>query len=185
MTMLVLVGLTMVVPGSSSDFLEDIVDSVLVAPHGTAWLRPLLIAMTGPPLVLRFLIGGWQQRYIARLQTKLLVTTSTEFFSTLCTCPSSSSPSGTRRHLESGRNQRSGRVVHFRDGCDGGDHAVLDRVFFALLMLAYSGRSRWIGLVVVAIIVGVTPLRGQHSEGRQQAGCCRSKARCRASRWAG
>src|SRR5437763_9935153 len=69
----------MVVPGLiTPTFLRVFVDDVLVQ-RMDGWLRPLLVAMV-ITIALRLALGALQQKYIRRLQTKLLVTNTTAFF---------------------------------------------------------------------------------------------------------
>ena len=152
---LVLCGLAMVGPGLViPTFSRVFVDSVLIA-HVDGWLRPLLIAMT-MTLVLRLALGWLQQRYIRRLQTKLLVTTTTAFFEHVLHLP-----------VEFFAQRYAGDIAN-RVGLNDQVALFLSRrlataaingvliVFFAGLMLSYSVPLTLIGIAVVAIIIAVT-----------------------------
>ena len=152
---LMLCGLAMVVPGLViPTFSKIFVDSVLIA-RVDGWLRPLLIAMT-MTLVLRLALGWVQQLYIKRLQTKLLVTTTTEFFEYVLHLP-----------IEFFAQRYAGDIAT-RVGLNDQIALFLSRrlasaaingvlaLFFVLLMFAYSVPLTLIGVAVVAIIVGTT-----------------------------
>lgn len=156
---LVFCGLAMVVPGLViPTFSRIFVDSVLIA-HVDGWLRPLLIAMT-MTLLLRVALAWIQQHYIRRLQTKLLVTNTTEFFEHVLHLP-----------IEFFAQRYAGDIA-MRIGINDEvalfisrrlASAVIDGVmivFFALLMFANSVPLTLIGLAVVAIIVAVTRYAG-------------------------
>ena len=154
-TFLMLCGLAMVVPGLViPTFSKIFVDSVLIA-RVDGWLRPLLIAMT-MTLVLRLALGWVQQLYIKRLQTKLLVTTTTEFFEHVLHLP-----------IEFFAQRYAGDIAT-RVGLNDQIALFLSRrlasaaingvlaLFFVLLMFAYSVPLTLIGVAVVAIIVATT-----------------------------
>lgn len=159
MLMLVLCGLAMVVPGLVIPaFSRIFVDHVLVA-HVEGWLRPLLIAMT-MTLLLRFALGVLQQRYIRRLQTKLLVTNTSEFFEHVLHLPIEFFAQRYAGEI-SNRVAINEQVATFLSGKLAA--AMINgllAVFFALLMLAYSVPLTLIGLLVVGIIVAVTRFVG-------------------------
>ena len=150
-----LCGLAMVVPGLViPTFSKIFVDSVLIA-RVDGWLRPLLIAMT-MTLVLRLALGWVQQLYIKRLQTRLLVTTTTEFFEHVLHLP-----------IEFFAQRYAGDIAT-RVGLNDQIALFLSRrlasaaingvlaLFFVLLMFAYSVPLTLIGVAVVAIIVATT-----------------------------
>ena len=154
-TFLMLCGLAMVVPGLViPTFSKIFVDSVLIA-RVDGWLRPLLIAMT-MTLVLRLALGWVQQLYIKRLQTRLLVTTTTEFFEHVLHLP-----------IEFFAQRYAGDIAT-RVGLNDQIALFLSRrlasaaingvlaLFFVLLMFAYSVPLTLIGVAVVAIIVATT-----------------------------
>lgn len=154
-TFLMLCGLAMVVPGLViPTFSKIFVDSVLIA-RVDGWLRPLLIAMT-MTLVLRLALGWVQQLYIRRLQTKLLVTTTTEFFEHVLHLP-----------IEFFAQRYAGDIAT-RVGLNDQIALFLSRrlasaaingvlaLFFVLLMFAYSVPLTLIGVAVVAVIVATT-----------------------------
>ena len=155
LTFLVVCGLAMVVPGLIvPTFSRIFVDTVLVS-RVDGWLRPLLIAMT-MTLLLRLALSVVQQRYIRRLQTKLLVTNTTDFFEHVLHLP-----------IEFFAQRYAGDIAT-RVGLNDQVATFLSRrlatavingvlaLFFAALMLAYSVPLTLIGLGVVAVIVGVT-----------------------------
>ena len=152
LTFLVLCGLAMVVPGLViPTFLRVFVDDVLVA-HLEGWLRPLLIAMT-LTVAVRVALGWLQQKYIRRLQTRLLVTNTTAFFEHVLHLP-----------IEFFSQRYSGDIAT-RVGINDQVAIFVSRklagavinatlaLFFVALMLAYSVPLTSIGLVVAAIIV--------------------------------
>ena len=152
---LVLCGLALVVPGLViPTFSRVFVDNVLVG-RVEGWLRPLLIAMT-ITMVLRFALGALHQRYIRRLQTKLMVTNTTEFLDHVLHLP-----------VEFFAQRYAGEISN-RVGINDQVAAFISRrfasaaitgvlaVFFAVLMLLYSVQLTLIGFVVVAIIILVT-----------------------------
>lgn len=155
MAFLVLCGLTMVVPGLViPTFSRIFVDDVLVA-HVDGWLRPLLIAMT-MTLLLRVALGWIQQRYVRRLQTKLLVTNTTEFFEHVLHLPIEFFAQRYAGDIAArvGINDDIAVFISRRLATAVIDGALI--LFFALLMFANSVPLTVIGLVVVAIIVVVT-----------------------------
>ena len=135
-------------------FSRVFVDNVLVG-RVEGWLRPLLIAMT-ITMVLRFALGALHQRYIRRLQTKLMVTNTTEFLDHVLHLP-----------VEFFAQRYAGEISN-RVGINDQVAAFISRrfasaaingvlaVFFAVLMLLYSVQLTLIGFVVVAIIILVT-----------------------------
>ncbi len=152
---IVLESLLMVFPGLViPTFGRVFVDDVLVA-HLDGWLAPLLIAMT-ITLVLRSLLNWIFQVYIQRLQTKLLVTSTTEFLEHVLHLP-----------IEFFAQRYAGEISN-RVGLNDQIALFITRklagaainaamvVFFAALMLLYSVPLTLIGLAVVAIILGVT-----------------------------
>lgn len=155
MMFLVLCGLAMVVPGLVIPIFSRIfVDSVLVG-HVDGWLRPLLIAMT-LTFLLRLALGYVQQQYIRRLQTKLLVTNTTEFFEHVLHLPIEFF---SQRYVGdiATRVGLNDQVALFmaRRLASAAINGVL-ALFFMLLMFAYSVPLTLVGVVVVAIIVAVT-----------------------------
>jgi NHLM bacteriocin system ABC transporter peptidase/ATP-binding protein len=155
MMFLVLCGLAMVVPGLViPTFSRVFVDSVLVG-HVDGWLRPLLIAMT-LTFLLRLALGYVQQQYIRRLQTKLLVTSTTEFFEHVLHLPIEFFSQRYAGDIAT-RVGLNDQVALFMARRLAG--AVINGVlalFFMLLMFAYSVPLTLVGVAVVAIIVGVT-----------------------------
>ncbi|CAN5586395.1 NHLP family bacteriocin export ABC transporter peptidase/permease/ATPase subunit [soil metagenome] len=155
MIFLVLCGLAMVVPGLViPTFSRIFVDSVLVA-HVDGWLRPLLIAMT-LTLLLRLALGYVQQQYIRRLQTKLLVTNTTEFFEHVLHLPIEFFAQRYAGDIAT-RVGLNDQVALFmaRRLANAAINGVL-AIFFMLLMFAYSVPLTLVGVVVVALIVVVT-----------------------------
>ena len=152
---LVLCGLAMVVPGLViPTFSRIFVDTVLVA-HVDGWLRPLLIAMI-MTLLLRLALGWIQQQYIRRLQTKLLVTNTTEFFEHVLHLPVEFFAQRYAGDIASrvGINDDIALFISRRLAGAAIDGVLI--LFFALLMFAYSVPLTLIGLAVVAIIIAVT-----------------------------
>ena len=155
MTFLILCGLAMVVPGLViPTFSRIFVDNVLVG-HVDGWLRPLLIAMT-LTFLLRLALGYVQQQCIRRLQTKLLVTTATEFFEHVLHLPIEFF---SQRYVGdiATRVGLNDQVALFmaRRLAGAAINGVL-ALFFMLLMFAYSVPLTLVGVAVVAIIVAVT-----------------------------
>ena len=152
---LVLCGLAMVGPGLViPTFSRVFVDSVLIA-HVDGWLRPLLIAMT-MTLVLRLALGWLQQRYIRRLQTKLLVTTTTAFFEHVLHLPVEFFAQRYAGDIANrvGLNDQVALFISRRLATAAINGVLI--VFFAGLMLSYSVPLTLIGIAVVAIIIAVT-----------------------------
>ena len=155
LTFLVLCGLAMVVPGLIiPTFLRVFVDDVLVA-HMDGWLRPLLIAIT-LTLVVRTALGWLQQKYIRRLQTRLLVTNTSAFFEHVLHLPVEFFAQRYSGDIAT-RVAINDQVATFLSRKLAG--AVINAVlalFFVVLMLAYSVPLTLIGLTVAAIIVACT-----------------------------
>lgn len=155
LTFLVLCGLVMVFPGLViPTFSRIFVDSVLVA-HVEGWLRPLLIAMT-MTMLLRFALGFLQQRYMRRLQTKLLVTNTTEFLDHVLHLPVEFFAQRYAGEISS-RVAINDQVANFvsRRLAAAAINGLLV-MFYGVLMLLYSVQLTVIGFVVVGIIIGVT-----------------------------
>ncbi|MGE5398637.1 MAG: NHLP family bacteriocin export ABC transporter peptidase/permease/ATPase subunit [Chitinophagales bacterium] len=76
---IVLIGLALVVPGLIIPaFTRVFVDNILLGDMGN-WLGPLFIGMT-LTAVLRGILTYWQQRYLLKLEMKLALSTSSQFF---------------------------------------------------------------------------------------------------------
>ena len=152
---LMLCGLTMIVSGLViPTFSRIFVDNVLVQ-HVEGWLRPLLIAM-GVTMVLRFALGSLQQRYMRRLQTKLLVTNTTEFLDHVLHLPVEFFAQRYAGEISNrvGINDQVANFLSLRLAAAAINGVLV--VFYAALMLLYSVPLTLIGFVVVGIVVAVT-----------------------------
>jgi NHLM bacteriocin system ABC transporter peptidase/ATP-binding protein len=79
LTYVILTGLFLVVPGLVIPaFLKIFIDNILVEKM-TGWIKPLLIGM-GMVALLQISLTWLQQRYLLRMQTKLALSTSAQFF---------------------------------------------------------------------------------------------------------
>ncbi len=154
---LILAGLFMVIPGLVIPIFSKIfVDQYLVN-RLEGWLRPLLLAM-----VLTFLargaLGWLQQRYLLRLEAKLLVSNSAKFLNHVLRLPVEFF---TQRYAGdvSNRVDYNDQIATFlsRQFATAVISAVLV-VFYALVMLLFSVSLTLIGVGAVAVIVWVTVL---------------------------
>lgn len=155
MTFLVLCGVAMVVPGLViPTFSRIFVDNVLIA-HVDGWLRPLLIAMT-MTMAMRLALGALQQHYIRKLQTKVLVTTTTEFLEHVLHLPIEFFAQRYAGDISNriGLNDQVALFISRRLATAAINGVLI--VFFALLMFAYSVPLTLIGISVVVLIIAVT-----------------------------
>ncbi len=155
MTFLVLCGLAMVVPGLViPTFSRIFVDNVLIA-HVDGWLRPLLIAMT-MTMAMRLALGVLQQHYIRKLQTKVLVTSTTEFLEHVLHLPIEFFAQRYAGDISNriGLNDQVALFISRRLATAAINGVLI--VFFALLMFAYSVPLTLIGIAVVVLIIAVT-----------------------------
>ncbi len=159
-TFMVMCGLLMVFPGLViPTFSRVFVDDVLVR-QLDGWLRPLLIAML-MTLVLRLVLSWIYQVYMRRFQTKLLVTSTTEFLEHVLHLP-------IEFFAQRYAGEISNRVVindsvalFVTQRLAGAVISAALAVFFAVLMFLYSVKLTLIGLLVVAIITGITRYVGE------------------------
>jgi NHLM bacteriocin system ABC transporter peptidase/ATP-binding protein len=147
----------MVVPGLVVPIFSKIfVDEYLVQ-RLDGWLRPLLLAMT-LTLLVRVLLGWLQQRYLLRLEAKLLLSNSAKFLSHVLRLPVEFF---TQRYAGdvSSRVDYNDQIATFlsRQLATAFISAVLV-VFYALIMFFFSVSLTLIGVGAVAIIVWVTVL---------------------------
>lgn len=155
LALLVLAGLFMVVPGLVIPIFSKIfVDQYLVQ-RLDGWLRPLLLAMA-LTLLARGALGWLQQRYLLKLEAKLLVTSSARFLDHVLRLP-----------VEFFTQRYAGDVTA-RVGYNDSVATFLSRqlataaisallvVFYAVVMLFFSPALTLIGVAAVAIIVWVT-----------------------------
>jgi NHLM bacteriocin system ABC transporter peptidase/ATP-binding protein len=165
---LVLCGLMMVVPGLViPTFSKVFVDDILVS-RVDGWLAPLLIAMTAT-LLLRAAVGLLEQHYLLRLQTKLLVTSTSEFFEHVLHLPVEFFSQRYAGDISNrvGINDQIALFLSRRLASAAIDGVLA--LFFAMLMLSYSVPLTAIGLVAVAIIIAVTRATGRlQSDGMQR-----------------
>ena len=155
MTFLVLCGLAMVVPGLViPTFSRIFVDNVLIA-HVDGWLRPLIIAMT-MTMAMRLALGALQQHYIRKLQTKVLVTSTTEFLEHVLHLPIEFFAQRYAGDISNriGLNDQVALFISRRLATAAINGVLI--VFFALLMFAYSVPLTLIGISVVVLIIAVT-----------------------------
>jgi NHLM bacteriocin system ABC transporter peptidase/ATP-binding protein len=149
----VLTGLGLVIPGLLiPTFTRLFVDEVLVAQR-QSWMKPLLIGL-GLTAVLRALFTYFQQRCLARLQTKVAVSSSSQFFWHVLRLPMEFFNQRWPGEIST-RVQINDRVAQLLSG----DLAttiinVLTIVFYAAVMLSYD-----VVLTLVAIgLAGVNIL---------------------------
>lgn len=155
--LLVIAGLFMVIPGLAIPiFAKTFVDQYLVQ-HLDGWLRPLLLAMT-LTLALRTALGWVQQRYLLRLEAKLLVTSSAKFLAHVLRLPVEFF---TQRYAGDvatrvGYNDTVAKFLS-RQLATAAISAVVV-VFYAAMMLSFSPLLTLIGVVAVGIVILVTNL---------------------------
>ncbi|MHB1193936.1 MAG: NHLP family bacteriocin export ABC transporter peptidase/permease/ATPase subunit [Longimicrobiales bacterium] len=153
--LLVAAGLFMVIPGLVIPIFSKIFVDEFLVQRLDGWFRPLLLAMS-ITLVLRGVLGWVQQRYLLKLEAKLLITSSAKFLAHVLRLP-----------VEFFTQRYAGDVAT-RVGYNDSVAKFLSRqlataaisavvvVFYAAIMLLFSPFLTLIGLVAVAIIVGVT-----------------------------
>jgi NHLM bacteriocin system ABC transporter peptidase/ATP-binding protein len=142
----VLAGLALVVPGLvEPTFSKIFVDTVLIG-GATAWVRPLLLAM-GVTAVLTAGLMALRQTYLLRLEMKLALQTSAEFFWHVLRLPVSffQQRSAGDVAMRVDVNDRVAQLLSGRLGANLLNVIVI--VFYAALMLQYDV---WLTLVVVA-----------------------------------
>ena len=152
---MVICGLLMVIPGLViPTFSRVFVDNVLVA-KVDGWLRPLLIAML-LTLVMRLGLSWIYQVYMRRLQTKLLVTSTTEFLEHVLHLPIEFFAQRYAGEISNRVGINDSVSLFMTQRLAGAVISASLAVFFAALMFLYSVKLTFIGLFVVAIIVVVT-----------------------------
>lgn len=154
---IVLAGLFMVLPGLVIPIFSKIfVDNYLVQ-RLDGWFRPLLLAMS-VTLLLRGTLGWVQQRYLLKLEAKLLITSSTKFLTHVLRLPVEFF---TQRYAGDIANRvgYNDRVATFlsRQVATAAISAVLV-VFYAIVMVFFSPLLTLIGVAAVAVIIWVTRL---------------------------
>lgn len=153
--LLVAAGLFMVIPGLVIPIFSKIFVDEFLVQRLDGWFRPLLLAM-GITLVLRGVLGWVQQRYLLKLEAKLLITGSAKFLAHVLRLPVEFF---TQRYAGDvatrvGYNDSVAKFLS-RQLATAAISAVLV-VFYAAIMLLFSPLLTLIGLVAVAIIIWVT-----------------------------
>jgi len=146
----VLCGLFLVVPGLViPTFTRVFIDEYLVS--GQAWMvRPLLLAM-GATVVVQGLLTWLQRYYLLRLETKLALVTSSEFFNHILRLPAAyfgqrfAGEIGSRVQI----NDRVAKVVSGKLATTVIDSVMT--VFYAILMLVYD-------VVLTVVVIGIALL---------------------------
>lgn len=156
LTYVVLTGLFLVVPGLVvPTLLKVFVDNVLIK-QMTDWVRPLLLAM-GATLLVQLLLNWLQQYYLSRLQTKLALSSSAQFFHHALRLPVNFFAQRFAGDIGN-RVQTNDKIALLLSG-DFANNALslLQIVFFALLMLQYDVVLTAIG--VFSALVNIAALR--------------------------
>lgn len=149
-----LAGLALVIPGLVIPIFSSIfVDKILVSGLHN-WLKPLLVGM-GLTAVLRAGLTYLRESYLLRLETKLSVSTSSQFFWHILQLPIQFY---TQRYAGeiSSRVALNDQVAHLLSGRLATTAIdVVMVIFYALLMFFYDWSLTLIGIVAVCINVAV------------------------------
>lgn len=148
----VLAGLALVIPGLiEPTFSKIFVDSVLIG-GAVSWVRPLLWAMAGTAL-LYAVLTGLRQTHLLRLEMKLALQTSAQFFWHVLQLPVAFFQQRSAGDVATrvGINDRIARLLSGRLGTTLLNGVVI--AFYAALMIQYD-----LGLTVIVIATAVLNL---------------------------
>lgn len=146
----ILASLALVIPGIIiPGFTKIFIDDILI--EGTHnWLLPLLVGMT-ITAILRGLLTILQQKYLLRLEIKLMLTASVKFFWHVLRLPITFFHQRYAGDIEE-RVSANNRVAELLTGdLSSSVVSLISMVFFAIIMLLLSWPLAVIGIIVAAL----------------------------------